>query len=134
MNETNARILYVEDEASIRMVGQFALEEVGQLVVEPCSSGQEALARAAGFKPDVVLLDVMMPGMDGVATFKALKERPDMAPVPVIFMTAKVQPQEVEGYRKLGAVAVIAKPFDPLTLSDEVKAILKRSRGGLARV
>lgn len=125
-----ARVLYVEDEINIRTVGQFALEEVGSMVVEPCSSGREALDKCAGFRPDVVLLDVMMPGLDGVATFKALRERPETASVPVIFMTAKVQPQEVEGYRKLGAVAVIAKPFDPLTLPDEVREILERVQGG----
>jgi CheY-like chemotaxis protein len=124
------RILYVEDEINIRLVGQFALEEVGRLLVEPCASGGEALDKAPGFAPDVVLLDVMMPGMDGVATFKALKERPETASVPVIFMTAKVQPQEVQAYRRLGAVAVIAKPFDPMTLSDEVKAICAVAAGG----
>jgi CheY-like chemotaxis protein len=125
---TPLRILYVEDELNIRLVGQFALEEVGHLVVEPCASGREALAKAAPFRPDVVLLDVMMPGMDGVATFKALRELPATASVPVVFMTAKVQPQEVEGYRKLGAAGVIAKPFDPMTVSDEVRSLLERAQ------
>jgi two-component system OmpR family response regulator len=120
------RVLYVEDEPSIRTVGLFALVEVGGFTVEPAESGAEALAKVGPFSPDLVLLDVMMPGMDGLATYKALRARPDGAGVPIIFMTAKVQPHEVDGYRQLGAVGVIAKPFDPVTLSDEIRGICAR--------
>ena len=123
------RILYVEDEVNIRTVGLFSLVEVGGLTVEPAASGTEALEKAAGFAPDLILLDVMMPGMDGIATFKAFRAREDTAQVPVIFMTAKVQPNEVEDYMKLGAIAVVAKPFDPVTLPDEVKAIWAERAG-----
>lgn len=128
------RVLYIEDEDNIRTVGQFALEEVGGMVVEPCPSGRSALEQGPGFRADVILLDVMMPGMDGVATFKALREHPATAAVPVIFMTAKVQPQEVEAYLRMGAVSVIAKPFDPISLSDEVRAILERVQAAPARL
>lgn len=117
------RVLYVEDEPNIRTVGRFALEEVGGMTVETAASGQEALEKARLFSPDVVLLDVMMPGMDGVETFRALRSQEATACVPIIFMTAKVQPQEVASYKTLGALAVIAKPFDPLTLPDEVRTL-----------
>ena len=116
------RILLVEDEADIRMVASIALEEVGGFEVRECSSGTEALEVAPDYRPDLVLLDVMMPGLDGPATLKALRDRPDLRDVPVFFMTAKIQTHEIEEYRILGAAHVIAKPFDPMTLSDEVKA------------
>ena len=117
------RILYVEDEPDIQAVAKMALEMVGGFTVRICSSGEEALGVAADFAPDLILLDVMMPGMDGPSTLKALRNLPSLAKIPVAFMTAKVQPQEVEQYRSLGARDVIAKPFDPMTLSEQVRAI-----------
>jgi len=117
------RVLYVEDEPSIRAVGLFSLEEVGGFAVEAAGSGPEALAKVGAFAPDLILLDVMMPGMDGLATYRALRERPDCAALPVVFMTAKVQPHEVKSYKELGAAGVIAKPFDPVALPDEIRAI-----------
>ena len=125
--KTGERVLYVEDEANIRAVGLFSLEEVGGFTVEPAESGQDALSKAGPFAPDLILLDVMMPGMDGIATFKALRSREDTARVPVIFMTAKIQPHEVQAYKELGAIAVIAKPFDPVSLPDEVRALWGRT-------
>jgi two-component system, OmpR family, response regulator len=124
--KTVHRVLYVEDEANIRAVGVFALEEVGGFTVQSAESGQDALNKAGAFDPDVILLDVMMPGMDGIATLKALRARDDTSDIPVIFMTAKVQPHEVQGYKDLGAIAVIAKPFDPVSLPDEVRALWVR--------
>jgi len=81
-----------------------------------------------GFAPDLILLDVIMPGMDGLATLEALRRLPPSLETPVVFMTAKVQAQEVARYRQLGAADVIAKPFDPMTLSDSVRAIWRRIR------
>ena len=89
-------------------------------------SGPEALAICAEGNCDIVLLDVMMPGMDGPATLAALRREPSLADVPVIFITAKVQTSEVEYYTSLGAVAVISKPFDPMTLAADVRAIWER--------
>ncbi|HQS56870.1 MAG: hypothetical protein B7Y56_02130 [Gallionellales bacterium 35-53-114] len=120
---TLQRILYVEDEADIQAVAKLALELVGGFTVKICSSGEEAVKEAAAFAPDMVLLDVMMPGMDGPSTLAALRKLPSLANVPFAFMTAKVQPQEVAHYKSLGARDVIAKPFDPMTLSDKVRAI-----------
>ncbi len=92
------RILYVEDEPDIQAVAKLALEMVGGFTVKVCSSGEEALREAAAFAPDMILLDVMMPGMDGPSTLKALRELPSLAELPVAFMTAKVQPAEVAHY------------------------------------
>ena len=117
------RILYVEDEPDIRMVAQMALEAVGGFTVIACASGQEALAAAATAKADLLLLDVMMPGMDGPSTLKALREKPETATTPVIFMTAKVQVTEVAAYKTLGAIEVIPKPFDPMELSAQIQRI-----------
>ena len=120
---TLQRILYVEDEPDIQAVAKLALEMVGGFAVKVCSSGEEALREAEAFAPDMILLDVMMPGMDGPSTLKALRALPSLADVPVAFMTAKVQPAEVAHYRTLGARDVIAKPFDPMTLASQVRAI-----------
>nr|WP_202397253.1 response regulator [Pseudoroseomonas coralli] len=117
------RILYVEDDGDIRTVASFALKAVGGFTVEACASGEEALARAEGFAPQLVLLDVMMPGMDGPTTLERLRALPGMAEVPAVFMTAKVQPQEITRYRELGSLDVISKPFDPMTLSASVRHI-----------
>lgn len=117
------KILYVEDEPDIQAVAKIALEAVGGFSVCICSSGTEALSKVLEFAPDLVLLDVMMPGMDGPATLKALKDLPELGSTPFVFMTAKVQPSEVQHFKSLGAVDVIPKPFDPMTLSDKVKEI-----------
>jgi two-component system, OmpR family, response regulator len=125
---TLKRLLFVEDEPDIQVVARLALEAVGGFQVSICSSGQEALANAPDFGPDLILLDVMMPGMDGLSTLKALRELPMTATTPVIFMTAKVQPYEVAEYKRLGALDVIAKPFDPMRLSATINAIWTRSQ------
>lgn len=117
------RILYVEDEPDIQAVAKLALENLGGFTVRVCSNGQEALAAVDEFAPELILLDVMMPGMDGPTTLQALRGRESTATTPVIFMTAKVQRQETEQYHQLGALGVIAKPFDPMTLADEIRQI-----------
>ena len=117
------RILYVEDEPDIQAVAKLALEMVGGFEVKICSSGEEALVEAEAFAPQLLLLDVMMPGMDGPGTLAALRNIPSLSDVPAVFMTAKVQPSEVAHYKSLGALDVIAKPFDPMSLANEVKSI-----------
>lgn len=117
------RILYVEDEPDIRLVAQMALQAVGGFTVIACASGQEALDAAPGAGADLLLLDVMMPGMDGPTTLKGLRELPATASTPVIFMTAKVQAAEVAVYKGLGAMEVIPKPFDPMELSTQIQRI-----------
>ena len=117
------RILYVEDEPDIQAVAKLALESVGGFILHVCSSGQQAIDEAAEFGPQLILLDVMMPGMDGPTTMQELRKLPSLANVPVVFMTAKVQINEVAEYMEMGAQDVIAKPFDPMTLSDAVRSI-----------
>ena len=123
MDKELKRILYVEDEPDIQEVAKLALESVGNFELTVCSNGQEALNKAASADADLILMDVMMPGMDGPTTMLKLKDIPEVSDIPVIFMTAKIQPSEVQNYKKLGAIDVIAKPFDPMTLSDQIRSI-----------
>ncbi|MBC3869165.1 response regulator [Undibacterium oligocarboniphilum] len=117
-------ILYVEDDQDIQTVAQIALEVVGGFVLRSCSSGQQALSDVQqGYQPDLLLLDVMMPNMDGPTTLAELRKLPLTANTPVIFMTAKVQSAEVEFYKSLGAIGVIAKPFDPMQLPEQVRKL-----------
>jgi two-component system, OmpR family, response regulator len=120
---TLLRILCVEDEADIQTVMRIALESVGGFQLMVCGSGHDALRAGPAFAPDLILLDVMMPGIDGPATLEAMRKTADLKDTPIVFMTAKVQTHEVEHYRKLGAVDVIAKPFDAMTLSDTLRGI-----------
>jgi CheY-like chemotaxis protein len=130
-------ILLVDDEPDIRTIAELSLSQVGGWKVTLASSGVQALELAGSHKPDLILLDVMMPEMDGVATFQALANRDDTREIPVIFMTARVQSQERERYVGLGAAGVIAKPFDPMRLPDDIRGILaqpveQRGRNRLA--
>lgn len=126
---TGSLLLIVDDvPANLAVLGDL-LREAGYRV-KAATSGPVALRYAAMEpQPELILLDVMMPEMDGPATLLALRQLPNLARVPVVFMTAKVQPQEVANYRALGAADVIAKPFDPMTLADQVRAIWLRHAG-----
>lgn len=123
------RILYVEDDPDIQTVAALALEVVGGFSVKVCSSGEQALEEAVPYAPDMILLDVMMPGMDGPSTLAALRKLPSLEKVPVAFMTAKVQPHEVDQLIALGAESVIAKPFDPMTLANKVRTLWEQACG-----
>lgn len=122
MNELR-RILYVEDEPDIREITRLALELMGGYEVQVCASGREALQQLQDFMPDFILLDVMMPDMDGPATLAAIRAMPGMQTVPVAFMTAKAQPAEIVQLQALGAKGVIVKPFDPITLAAQVRVL-----------
>ena len=124
MNRDNLReILYVDDEPDIREIVQMALGLVPTLSVSTADSGMRALQSMQANKPDLVLLDVMMPNMDGPTTLQQMRSQPELQAIPVIFMTAKAMPQEVARFRALGAAAVIAKPFDPMLLAEHVLSI-----------
>lgn len=123
------RILCTEDDPDIQAVARLALELVGGFQVLICSSGQETLQKAAGYAPDLILLDVMMPGMDGPETLRHLRVDPATTHIPVIFLTAKAHPGEIEHYRSLGALDVIAKPFDPLNLPARIRQVVSESAG-----
>ena len=124
------KILYVEDEPDIQAVARIALETVGNYTLEVCSSGQEALDRAVAFEPDLILLDVMMPGLDGPDTLLELRKLDGLTDKPVIFMTAKVMDSEVQRYLDIGAIGVIPKPFDPMSLAAQVRSIWIESNAG----
>ena len=117
------RILYVEDEPDIRAVGRLALEQVGGFEVELCGTGAEALERAAAWQPDLILLDVMLPGMDGPETLHRLRGQDATRNIPVVFMSARVQPRELDYYRSLGVLNLVPKPFDPMTLADQLRTL-----------
>jgi CheY-like chemotaxis protein len=118
-----AKILMVDDEPDIRRIGQLSLTAVGKWKVILAASGSTAVEVAEAEQPDLILLDVMMPDMDGPATLQALRAHPATAAIPVIFMTAKVQQAEVERYLRLGALGVISKPFNPMKLPEEIRRL-----------
>lgn len=122
-DKTLTKILYVEDEPDIAQVARLALETIGGFTIETCENGRIALDKGPAFEPDLILMDVMMPEMDGLTALNEMKKMPELKNVPVIFMTAKVQSVEIEEYKALGAVDVIPKPFDPMTLADQVKQV-----------
>ena len=115
--------LYVDDEPDIREIVQLALGLVDGLEVHVCESGERALQQLPDITPDLVLLDVMMPGTDGPTTLQRMRADPRFANIPVVFVTAKAMPAEVARFRELGAAAVIAKPFDPMQFGQQIVAI-----------
>jgi CheY-like chemotaxis protein len=119
------KVLIVDDDEDIRAVTGLALRKLASWEVATAASGGEALPMARDQKPDLILLDVMMPSLDGLATLAKLGEDPATAAIPVIFLTAKVQAHEVEGYLARGARGVIRKPFDATTLPAEIRRILR---------
>lgn len=123
------RVLCVEDDPDIRAIAELALGDVGGFDVKLCASGTEALSVVDDFQPELVLLDVMMPGMDGPETLRALRACESLQSTPVIFMTARLQPDEIKEYLELGAIDVIPKPFDPMTLGEQIGGILDRHSG-----
>lgn len=125
---TVARVLLVDDDPDIRFIAELSLARVGGMEVSVAGSGPEALARLAVARPDVVLLDMVMPGMDGAAVMRAVQARPELAELPVIFLTGKTQDHELDAYLALGAAGLIEKPFDPMTLPALVREIVDGRR------
>ena len=122
------RILLVEDDPDIQEVTTLLLSDIGSFDVRACTSAAEAFETAQAFGPDLILLDVMMPGLDGQGAFAAFRQMPATAATPVIFMTARVQPREIMEYRQLGSLGVIPKPFDPDTLADTIQGMWDRDQ------
>lgn len=115
------KVLHVEDDADIREIAKLAMELSGEFEVVQCVSGPDALAMVLAFSPDVLLLDMMMPGMTGKETLARIRDLPGMDQTPAVFMTARAQASELEELRAAGAVDVISKPFDPMALGARVK-------------
>lgn len=116
------KILYAEDEPDIQSIAHMALEMMGGYTLKLCGNGQQAVDEVEDFKPDLILLDVMMPIMDGPTALSEIRKKPGFEETPIIFMTAKVQNQEIQAYKELGALDVITKPFDPMALPERVKS------------
>lgn len=118
------RVLIIDDENDIREVAALSLETVAGWEVMVANSGAQGLARAIEYQPEAILLDVMMPGMDGPTTFRELRKNPATAHIPVLLLTAKVQGTDQRRFADLGVEAVLFKPFDPLTLSSQIAGVL----------
>src|SRR5258707_8614949 len=131
---TALHILHVDDEPDIREVVEISLGLDPDLVTRSCGSGEEALLVVMSWPPDLILLDVMMPVMDGPTTLARLRADVRIAMVPVVFMTARAQAREIDLFRSLGAVGVIPKPFDPMTLAASVRAYAQPAEDRLVAV
>lgn len=117
------RVLYVEDEPFIQALPKVALEDVGAFEVCMCTSGRSAIALVESFAPDLLLLDVMMPEMDGPATLRGIRAVPGYETIPAVFLTALSQPADLSGLRDEGALGVIRKPFDVMGLADQLRSL-----------
>lgn len=124
MLNSGSKILVAEDEPDIQFLLKFILEKDTGFKVLLCDSGAKAIKEAETFSPDLILLDMMMPEMDGIHTLAALRKVPALNKIPVIFITAKAQPDEVLNYKKLGVLDVIVKPFNATSLVDDLKKIV----------
>lgn len=126
---TLKRILHVDDDEDIQVIVQLALEVVGDFELLQFADGHAAIKAVAGFSPDLLLLDVMMPGMSGNEVWKSITDDPSIEPIPVIFITAKAEDNFSKGLVADGALAVITKPFDPMKIADEISAIWEENQG-----
>ncbi len=127
MSNQLRKIMYVEDEPDIRDIAKLVLENVGGFEVCVVEGGQQALDTIASFCPDMVLLDAMMPGMDGPATYGEIRKLDDFKNTPVAFLTAKLMESDIASFLEMGAVGVIAKPFDPMKLSEQVNELWEKA-------
>ena len=121
------KVLLIDDEEDIRKLGKLSLEAVGKFDTTVAASGAAGVVAATADPPDVILLDVMMPEMDGLATYAELVKIPTLKNVPIILITAKVQRSEIAQYLAMGAAGIIPKPFDPMTLPSDILKIFRRS-------
>lgn len=117
------RIMHVEDDPDIQAVAKLALESLGGYKIETCDNGHDAIERVKIDPPQLILLDIMMPGIDGLSTLHAIRSLPGGTEIPVIFVTAKVQKHEIEEYKSWGAAGVVCKPFDAMTLASTVQSL-----------
>lgn len=124
------KIIYAEDEPDLQTVVEMTVQAMSDFEMKICDNGKILLECVEEYSPDLIMLDVMMPELDGPSTFNKLKEMEKLKNVPVIFMTAKAQVHEVEHFKSLGAIGVITKPFDPMTLCEEIQNIWNASCNG----
>jgi two-component system, OmpR family, response regulator len=120
------KILIVEDEKDIQMIAEMGLKDIGKIEVKVASDGVEALKILESWRPDLILMDVMMPNLSGVETIKRLSKEQNLKEIPIVLMTAKSEKEEVEEYKRLGVLEVIIKPFDPTTLAEELTKLMDK--------
>ena len=120
-------LLHVEDDADIREIAEMSLMMTGEFELVQCETGEVALERVKDYTPDIILLDMMMPGLTGIETLAEMRKMPHLADVPAAFMTARAHASELGDLDELGATDVITKPFNPLELPDQIKAILAKA-------
>ena len=125
-------ILYVEDDLHVRITAKLVLEVIGQYTVRDCGSGREALLAATDFHADLILLDVMLPELDGVATLDMLRRVPHLAGVPAVFVTSLTAPRDIAQYVQAGAIGVIPKPLMPLRLTGQIRSLWEQRSEALA--
>ena len=118
-----SRICYVEDDEDIQKIVRMSLERIGKMTVEVVSDPLQAIEAIKAFRPELVMLDWMMPGMDGPTLFRKMKELPEVRELPVVFITAKASQAELDELRALGAAGTISKPFSPRDLPEQLRAI-----------
>lgn len=122
----NLKILYAEDEADVQTIVEISVWSTSKHEIKTCSNGKLLLECVEEYNPDLILLDIMMPEMDGPTTFKNLQSNPKTKDIPVVFMTAKAQSHEIEMFKQTGVVGIITKPFEPLTLCKDIEKIWDR--------
>jgi len=120
-------VLYVDDDKDIRHIVNLSLSLAPGVTCRVAASGEEALKMLDDWTPDVAVLDVMMPVMDGPTLLGHIRARPQTARLPVLFLTARGRPADIAGYYELGAAGVISKPFDPISLADEIRSAVDRA-------
>ena len=121
--EPLSRICYVEDDEDIQRIVRMSLERLGKMTVQIVTDPLTAIGAMTAFKPDLVMLDWMMPGMDGPTLFREMKKRPEVAALPVVFITAKAAQRDLDELKRLGAAGTISKPFSPKDLPEQLRAI-----------
>lgn len=123
------KILYAEDEPDVQTIVELTISSMSNYEIKICENGKRLLECVEEYKPDLILLDVMMPEMDGITTFKNLQESPSTKDIPVIFVTAKAQVHEVGKFKEIGSWGVITKPFRVMSLCDEIREIWDQNNG-----
>lgn len=119
------KVLIIDDEDDIRQIARFALNKVAEWDVVDSDSAEDGIRLAASERPDAILLDVLMPGMDGPTALAELRKNPATSAIPVVFLTARGLPEEINQLKKQGAAGVITKPFDPMTLAEDMTSIIR---------
>ena len=122
-NRPLTKLIIIDDDPDILQIAKYSLEDMKGVSIKYCDSGQEGIKEALFFLPDLILVDVMMPNMDGIAFIKVMRLIPILSKIPVAFLTAKIQKEDLEQYYAMGIKEVITKPFDPITFPAEIQKL-----------